>query len=260
MHNARAFAGGRMVRPTKRGILVCTVLVTTVFFLISSWPSQGYSFGEDDQMVKKRVAEKIGTLAAQLLDYSFVETPEDQQTKGQKQATRSFTGWLNTLLTIPPKSEDGVVPAFHVGDGVTCDAMRVEYTLGTNEEQIRIRLTQTVFLVQVVIAPREWPAEWLDNRQSAALALAQRLFKQADRINLRLLGNEQGVWFGEQIIDPGQSSAERGWIDTLRWWASDRVIGFVLLKSTGAGQAARVSADFQPNQKWFDLFEKPRYR
>lgn len=211
-------------------------------------------------MVKKVIAERTGVLVAQLLDYSFVEIAADQQTKGQQQAARSFNGWLDTLLTVVSKPGEGVLPVFHLNDDTTCDALRIEYALGVNEEQIKIRITQTVFIINILVATQEWPASWLENRQVAATALAQRLFQQPERVNLRLLGNDQGVWFGEQIIDPGQSSAERDWLDTLRWWSTERLMGFVLLKSSGAGQAARVSAGFQPNHKWFERFEKPRYR
>lgn len=238
----------------------CVATLVLAILHVGLWSPRAYSFEEGNAMLRRVVEQQVGVVPAQVLDYAFVAIPPDRRSRGQVLALRSFGDWLATIFNAASLPTADATPGFHVGDDETCDAVMVDYLVDTGADSVRLRVFQTLFLIAIIAAPAHWPADWTNDRRDAALRVARRLFQRPETIDLRMLGTDQGVAFGEQVLAPERAAEARDWRDTIKWWSADRAVGYVLLKSTGGGQAARLSHGLQPNRKWFDMFEKPRYR
>jgi len=212
------------------------------------------------EMLPSQIRGKFGPVAGQLLEYSFQETPKGQQTKGQSQAFKSGEGWLRSILNDdirPPVPPDELI---HTGDANTCDAIQHRYQVRGDLGELSIQISQTVFVIAVVVAPSVPPSNWSRDSRQAAMELARRLFRQPERLNLRATDELGWIAMGRQFPADDAPRAATDWLDTIQWWADGTHVGFFLLKRTGPDQSSKPSGSLEANRAWFQMFERPRTR
>jgi hypothetical protein len=228
---------------------------TTVLLAVLSFAGRA---GGGIDMPMNFIKTELGEVCAELLEYRCQPIPEEQRTKGQREAIVSARQWLESIATPEFQPPAAAVVSIHSGDASTCDAVRIEYSRAYQFGELAVVVSQTVFVITVTISPRPWPGAWRDNSLEAATLIGRRFFSDPTRISLRLEKQGKGVSIGRQDSAHAPSREARDWLDTLRWWCDGTTVGYVFLKRTGAGQAVLPSLELEPNKVWFKLFERPR--
>jgi len=238
------------------------VLTFTAVTVVPPFALQNCVDGRERQhaMDVNAIKAELGTVVGQLLEYQFQPVPQSQQRKGQRSAATSAKGWVESIIVDSFQPHENVPAGFHNRDQGTCDAVEFHYYVGVGAGQLDLRIRQTIFVLNISVKPKVWHSTWQGRPERAATELSSRLFLHPDRLNLRRIKASSALTFGDQIISAAKSSDEIDWLDTLRWWSDGTEVGFTVLKRTGAGQAYVTSLDLQPNQVWFDMFERPRAR
>lgn len=260
MHDSRAVAG-RCLVAMKRislalGIAFAAVTVVIPFTLLNCVDRVERQHTMDVNKIKT----ELGTVVGQLLEYQYRFVPRSHQRKGETSASVSARGWVESIVSGEFQPKGDVGEGFHSGGPDSCDAVQVRYPVVGDLGEIDLRISQTVFVITVSAKPKVWPSNWKNDPERAASELGHRIFIQPERLRLRRVRDLSGLSWGEQIIPPGKLPDQKDWLDTLRWWSDGSEVGFTVLKRTGPGQAAKISSDLQPNQVWFEMFERPRAR
>jgi len=204
------------------------------------------------------VKDEFGEVAGQLLEYTYARVPGEQRTKGESLAIDSSYAWSQSLIVSEFQPATQVVELIHQGDSATCDAVWLSYRSEIRFATLEIEISQSIFLIDISIAPKVWPAEWDGVEQDVVNRFARRFFRDSGRLNLKLDKRRNGVSLGSQVPSPTVNRADRDWRDSLRWWLDRETLGFVVLKRTGSGQAVLPALDLQSNQVWFQMLERSR--
>jgi len=199
--------------------------------------------------------DEFGEVVGQLLEYTYARVPSERRTKGQNLAMDSAYAWAHSLIVPEFQAKTEVTELTHQGDSASCDAVRLVYQL---EGQLQLDISQTVFAIEILLRPWPWPVEWRGNDPKLVNRFARQFFRDSGRLNLRLDKQRDAVSLGSQAPSPTVRRAERDWLDSLRWWCDGKMLGFVILKRTGAGQAVLPTLDLRSNLVWFQMLERSR--
>lgn len=211
-------------------------------------------------MSVNEIKSEFGTVVGQLLEYKYEAIAEGRRTKGQEEALVSAQGWIESILAPYFQPKGPVLEQFHNHDAATCDAVQIRYPVGPAPGELELLVSQSLFVITVSVLPRVPPSSWRSRNEEPATEFAGRLFKQSERIKLRLEKERNGVLLGRQVIAENAGPGQMDWLDSLTWWLDGTSLGFSVLKQTGGDQPAITSSDLQPNQVWFRMFEQPRFR
>lgn len=215
----------------------------------------------DTRLMQRNIIEaEFGTVVPQVLTYSFAIVPPPQRTLGQTRAFASASGWIDSILNVPFQPGADAKEAVHEKTSDSCDAVQIHYRVDDPNGAVQLRFIQTVYLVVVLARPDNPLEEFTKQPEAAVTAVAKRLFNSSDRLNFRVLKKQQGLVIGEQIMTPEVARKGTDWLDTIRWWSDGQAFGFAMMKNTGPGQAFKTSWDLEPNQVWFQMYERPRTR
>jgi hypothetical protein len=206
-------------------------------------------------MNTEQIKSEVGLVVNQLLNYDYQEIPLEHYTEGQKKAFVSSKQWLESVFVAEFQPKMNVVEMIHRRDKNTCDATLVKYEVDGYE----IQVSQTIFIISILVVSKNTPSTKDGDIEQMVTSLAQKLFQYPERLKLTVKSKKNGVSFGNQTIEKGKISKEHDWLDTIRWWSDGKQISFIMLKLIPY-QAAVISTDLNPNQIWFERFEKKRTR
>lgn len=207
-------------------------------------------------MLPSQIRGNLWPVAAQILDYAFQPIPKGQQTKGQSQALQSGAGWIQSILNEPFRPSKPPDELIHAGNGNSCDAIQHRYQVPIDSGDLSFQISQTVFVIAVVVTPSTPPSG--QDPQRVAVEVARRLFVHPEKLNFQTTEELGWIALGRQV--PPENSAGSDWLDTLHWWTDGTNVGFFLLKKTGPGQSSKPSGSLEANRSWFLMFERRRTR
>jgi hypothetical protein len=179
----------------------------------------------------------------QLLEYRY----ESSEEKGVSDAIQVASQWLQEIFKELWWPDASIRHLVHHGNGVSCDAVKIDYRAGDSAGPLTITVYQTLFhiVVTVGIDPADKPNP---------LRFGRRLFNQADRLRLMVSSREGTRAMGYQdSTDVPYRDCD--WLDTMKWWSDGNLMGFEMLKRTGPGQGTVVRPELEANLKWFARFE-----
>lgn len=244
----------------KRLASVCWVEFAVVLILPLAVPQVVSQVEGAAQMPPIDISTEFGPVISQIPEYRYEIIPKDRRTQGQEKALASGRGWLESVLTNEFRPKSNLLEFIHNRQTDTCDAVQFQYPVEAEFGEVTLHISQTVFVTVIFVIPRVPPASWRGSPDRAAIEFARRLFQHPERLNFRTDKHGAGFSLGRQIIPASTPPEAVDWLDTLVWWSDGTTLGFGFLKRTGSGQSARTSLDLQPNQIWFQLFERQRTR
>ncbi len=184
----------------------------------------------------------MSAMSGELLSYEY----RNESGVGVPAAVQLAGQWLQEIFQEPWWPDNKVRHLVHQGGGTSCDAVAVRYRAGDAEAPLEITVLQTVFYIVVAVS-----------RESAGKPdpgeLGRRLFSRSERLQLAVLTQEATGATGRQVSNVAYRDCD--WLDTMEWWSDENLVGFEMLKRTGAEQPSIVRPEREANLTWFARFD-----
>jgi hypothetical protein len=185
----------------------------------------------------------MNEVTSQLLKYSY----QRSEGKGVAGAIQVARQWVEEIFKKPWWPPETARPLVHYGESMSCDAIKLTYQANDANNALIVTVFQTIFLIVVTVAPGS-------AGKLSVLDVARRLFNYSERLNLTIGSRETTGAAGHQV-SRGVTYRECDWLDTIRWWSSEELVGFEMLKRTGPAQSTIVRPELGSNRTWFARLE-----
>ncbi len=185
----------------------------------------------------------MSVISNELLGYEY----RDETGEGVAAAVQLAGQWLQEIFQEPWWPDGSARHVVHRGGSASCDAVAISYRAGDASGPLEITVFQTVFYI--VVAVIQGTAGKLDPG-----TLGRRIFNHPERLQLTVLTQQETVLTGRQASN-GVPYGNYDWLDTIQWWSDANLVGFEMLKRTGAGQPTIVRPEREANLTWFARFD-----